>query len=220
MLWVWIIESILLGLTGLLVVSERWIVAAQLTTIACTAALQLVCMAWPLDQQHEVSLAHLNAVTGLLLYSASQLDVQSVQDVVLFSWLVVLQTLALGMVFASRAPNTATPLWLHPGSVLLLVLPLWLQMYSWLVTSIMLSVGAVIVAISPPEIQYVFVSLTSACLAILMWTWWSLLPGIVAAFTAAACVREVLQTAPTQEGIPTKAVNQQMKYNMFRMKGM
>lgn len=214
MLWVWIIESILLGLTGLVVVSEQWIVASQLIIIGCTAGLHLICQAWPMDQHHEVSLSHLNAVTGLLLYAASQLDVKSVSDVVLFSWLVVLQALALGMVFASKAPELTTPLWLHPGSMLLLILPQWLKLNRGLISCLALSVGAVIAAALPPTIQYVFISLCSATLSIVMWTWWSILPGIVAVVSAAASARELFQ-APTAVATGEKA-----QYNMFRVKAM
>lgn len=222
MLWVWIIESILLGLTGLIIVTEKWMVVSQLIIIGCTAVLHLFCLAWPINLHHEVSLSHLNAVTSLLLYSISQLDVNSVQCVTLFSWLVVLQTLALGMVFASKAADIATPLWLHPGSMLLLTVPLWLKIDHGFVSCLILSAAVLVAVVLPTTIQYIYVSLGSATLAVIMWTWWSILPGIVAIITVAAAVQQALQIYPMTTEETSIITKQTVKpsLEMFRFKSM
>ena len=178
MLWVWTIESILLGLVALAVLTPMAV--AQLVIVGGTGAMLLFCMAWPLESDiHNVTLAHLGALTGMLLSAGNKLDVNSIQSVSVFSWLVVLQVAALGMALSTK--KESSPLWFQMESCVNLIVPMGMDyIHNNVWGAIGLSVAVVLIGVLPwTTARAALLGICAATLVVMLQTWWSTVPGLV-----------------------------------------
>jgi hypothetical protein len=111
LLFTWSVESVLLGLLGLALFGYTWPILSQLILASATAAAQLALAAMQRDAYHDVAVAYLCVLTGLMTAFALR-PMASLGDIMGMCFFIVTELAALGMTFASC--EGATPLFLHP----------------------------------------------------------------------------------------------------------
>lgn len=216
MLWVWTIESILLGLTAYAILPSRAVFLPQLIIVFCTGALELFCMAWPLEsEQHNVTLAHLSVLTGLLLSVSNTLNVTSIESVTTFSMLAVLQITALGMAFSTK--DKSTPLWFHMGTCINLIVPMAMDYSIGHQFGIWGALGLSIVVLAVGLLPWVtarigILIVFSVGLIVALQTWWSIVPGIVVLVALFTLTQTWVQPQDTLE------VKSNLDLSVFRTK--
>lgn len=186
LLFTWSVESVLLGLVSLALFGSTWPMLSQLVTASATAVAHLVFAATQRDAHHDVSVAYLCMVTGLLV-AHSLRPLVSLWDVVELCIFIVAELAALGMTFASCEGTTTLFLHFRGQGVLLTAIALDTACWNSVMGLVVGLVLAVILAVPSRRAVLVLTGIAGlllVCYTIITQDWARL--G-VAAFVVCVC---------------------------------